>query len=107
MSNKKILVVDDDDMMRKMTSTILTRHEFEVLNAENGRDALAQLETVRPDLILLDVMMPEMDGYETCQKIRANPATSTIPVLMLTALASIEQKVKGFESGADDYLAKP
>lgn len=107
MSNKKILVVDDDDMMRKMTSTILTRHEFEVLNAENGRDALTQLETVRPDLILLDVMMPEMDGYETCQKIRANPATSTIPILMLTALASIEQKVKGFESGADDYLAKP
>ena len=105
--SKKILVVDDDDMMRKMTSTILTRHEFEVLNAENGRDALAQLETIKPDLILLDVMMPEMDGYETCQKIRANSATSKIPVLMLTALASIEQKVKGFEAGADDYLAKP
>jgi pilus assembly protein CpaE len=104
---KRILVVDDDDMMRKMTSTILTRHEFEVLNAENGRDALAQLETVKPDLILLDVMMPEMDGYEACRKIRADPATGMIPILMLTSLASIEQKVKGFEAGADDYLAKP
>jgi pilus assembly protein CpaE len=104
---KRVLVVDDDDMMRKMTSTILTRHEFEVLNAGNGREAVAQSESVKPDVILLDVMMPEMDGYEACQKIRANPATSAIPILMLTSLASVEQKVKGFESGADDYLAKP
>ncbi|MBI3738110.1 MAG: response regulator, partial [Chloroflexi bacterium] len=105
--SKRILVVDDDDMMRKMTSTILTRHEFEVLNASNGREALTSLSTNKPDLILLDVMMPEMDGYETCKKIRENSATAAIPILMLTALASIEQKVKGFEAGADDYLAKP
>ncbi len=105
--SKRILVVDDDDMMRKMTSTILARHEFEVLTASNGREALASLSTNKPDLILLDVMMPEMDGYETCKQIRANPPTAAIPILMLTALASIEQKVKGFEAGADDYLAKP
>jgi pilus assembly protein CpaE len=104
---KRVLVVDDDDMMRKMTSGILTRHGFDVLNAENGRDALAQVQSTRPDLILLDVMMPEMDGYEACRRIRADPATGTIPVLMLTSLASVEQKVKGFEAGADDYLAKP
>jgi pilus assembly protein CpaE len=103
----KILVVDDESITRKMVSTVLAKNHFVVGNAENGKDCLRQLSEFQPDLILLDVMMPEMDGYETCRAIRSNPATATLPIIMLTALDSIEQKVKGFESGADDYLPKP
>jgi pilus assembly protein CpaE len=90
-----------------MVSTILEKNHFSVATAENGRDCLRQLPVFKPNLILLDVMMPEMDGYETCRHIRSDPATATLPIIMLTALDSVEQKVKGFEAGADDYLPKP
>jgi pilus assembly protein CpaE len=103
----KILVVDDEPITRKMISTMLERNQFSVAVAENGKDCLRMLPVFTPDMVLLDVMMPEMDGYETCRLIRSNLATSRLPVIMLTALDSIEQKVKGFEAGADDYLPKP
>jgi pilus assembly protein CpaE len=103
----KILVVDDEPITRKMVSTILEKNGFSAATAENGRDCLRQLPSLKPDLILLDVMMPEMDGYETCSQIRSNPDTANLPIIMLTALDTIEQKVKGFETGADDYLPKP
>ena len=103
----KILVVDDEPITRKLVSAILEKNGFSAATAENGLDCLRQLPNIKPDLILLDVLMPEMDGYETCRQIRSNPDTANLPILMLTALDSLEQKVKGFENGADDYLPKP
>jgi len=101
------MLVDDDEMLRKITGALLTRQGFDVTVIENGPTALEQLKITRPDIILLDVMMPDMDGFSVCREIRANPRTARIPIIMLTALDSVENKVKGFEAGADDYLAKP
>ena len=103
----KVLLVDDDDVLRQMTGTLLARHGFDVLPAESGIKALESLKITHPDIILLDVMMPDMDGFSVCRQIRADPSTSHIPIVMLTALDSVENKVKGFEAGADDYIAKP
>jgi len=104
---KNVLLVDDDEMLRKMTQALLIKQGFDVIAVENGKKTLEQLKFTLPDIILLDVMMPEMDGFSVCREIRANPATARVPVIMLTALDSVENKVKGFEAGADDYLAKP
>jgi len=104
---KRILLVDDDEILRKMTGTLLEKQGFEVTAVSDGEKALEQLKFILPDAILLDVMMPGMDGFSACKAIRENPATMRIPVIMLTALDSVENKVKGFEAGADDYLAKP
>jgi two-component system cell cycle response regulator len=101
---KKILLVDDDDMLRKMMNVLLLKQGFDVIAVEDGPKTLEQLNISLPDIILLDVMMPGMDGFTTCREIRANPSTAHIPVIMLTALDSIENKVKGFDAGADDYI---
>lgn len=103
----KVLLVDDDDMLRKMMTTLLSKQGFDVLPAESGKTALEKLKTARPDVILLDVMMPDMDGFDVCRQVRADTAISHIPIIMLTALDSVENKVKGFEAGADDYISKP
>jgi len=105
--SKKVLLVDDDEMLRKMTSALLIKQGFDVTAAPDGPKALEQLKFILPDIILLDVMMPGMDGFTVCREIRTNPATARIPIIMLTALDSVENKVKGFEAGADDYLSKP
>ena len=102
-----VLLVEDDEAQRKMLTILLTKQGFVVLAAENGINALEELKKSRPDIILLDVMMPDMDGFSVCRQIRATPRISRIPVIMLTALSNIENKVKGFEAGADDYIAKP
>jgi pilus assembly protein CpaE len=104
---KKVLLVDDDDILRKMTGALLAKQGFEVVPIENGPKTIEYLKTNTPDIILLDVMMPDMDGFTVCREIRTNPATARIPIIMLTALDSVENKLKGFEVGADDYLAKP
>jgi pilus assembly protein CpaE len=104
---KQILLVDDDEMLRKMMNALLTKQGFDVIAVADGQKALEQLKFASFDTILLDVMMPGMDGFAVCREIRANPATAHIPIIMLTALDSVENKVKGFESGADDYLSKP
>jgi len=104
---KKVLLVDDDEILRKMMNTLLTKQGFDIITVEDGPKTLEKLNTTHPDIILLDVMMPGMDGFTVCREIRANPATARIPIIMLTALDSVENKVKGFEAGADDYLAKP
>jgi pilus assembly protein CpaE len=104
---KKVLLVDDDEMLRKMTEVLLSKQGFEVTAVENGAKTLQQLKFMLPDVILMDVMMPDMDGFTVCREIRANPVTASVPIIMLTALDSVENKVKGFEAGADDYLAKP
>jgi pilus assembly protein CpaE len=104
---QRILVVDDNKMTLDLVSRSLSRVGYEVITAENGPDALALVDNIQPDLIILDVMMPDMDGYEVCRQLRGKPNASQLPVLMLTALDSLEEKVKGFEAGADDYMTKP
>ena len=103
----KILVVDDTPKNVKLLADLLSVKGYSVVTAESGREALAQLETERPDLVLLDVVMPEMSGYEVCRKIRENVATQILPVVMVTALDPSEERIKGLDAGADDFLTKP
>jgi PAS domain S-box-containing protein len=103
----KILIVDDMPVNLSILSTFLTHYHFEVLAAQTGEIALKLAETKYPDLILLDVMMPNMDGFETCQQLKANANTQDIPVIFMTVLSDTINKVKGFELGAVDYIIKP
>jgi two-component system, OmpR family, response regulator len=100
----KILVVDDDAHIRELVKVFLKRDGFEVYEASNGVEALALLETVKAELVILDLMMPEMDGWEVCRVLKEN---SDVPILMLTAKGETSQKLRGFQLGADDYLVKP
>jgi DNA-binding response OmpR family regulator len=104
---EKILVVDDDIDTLRLVGLMLQRQGYQIAAANNGQQALAMAESEKPDLILLDLMMPDMDGYEVARRLRANPAISTIPIIMFTAKSQVDDKVSGFESGADDYLTKP
>ncbi|HNP71699.1 MAG TPA: response regulator transcription factor [Kouleothrix sp.] len=99
-----VLVVDDDPNIRELVRVFLRDAGFAVHEAADGLEALALLETTRPDLAILDVMMPRMDGWELCRELRAY---GDLPVLMLTAKGETAQKIKGFALGADDYLVKP
>lgn len=103
----RILVVDDNKLILKLVQDKLTAAGFEVYPAESAERAQAILPTVKPDLVVLDVMMPGMDGYAYCRELKSTPATSHIPVIMLTARGDIAEKVRGFEAGADDYIVKP
>ncbi|OGK95504.1 MAG: guanylate cyclase [Candidatus Rokubacteria bacterium RIFCSPHIGHO2_02_FULL_73_26] len=103
----KLLVVDDTPQNVKLLADLLTVKGYAVVTARSGREALEQVARARPDLVLLDVVMPEMSGYEVCRAIRANPATAALPVVMVTALDPAQERVKGIEAGADDFLSKP
>ncbi len=103
----KILVVDDQPINIKLLQRKLERQGLDVLVAYNGRECLKVVEEETPDLILLDVMMPEMDGIETCQHLKANPKTEAIPIIFITAKASKEGKLEGLDAGAVDYITKP
>ena len=100
----KILVVDDDPHIRELVQVFLHNEGFEVVEASDGVDALSKLDSVKVDLAIIDIMMPNMDGWELCRELRA---TFDIPILMLTAKAETNHKLKGFELGTDDYLVKP
>ncbi len=100
----KILVVDDEDLLVKGIRFNLQHDGYEVITGSNGLDAIAAAKTNTPDLIILDVMMPEMDGLEACSKIRE---FSNVPIILLTAKADDMDKLMGFDRGADDYLTKP
>ncbi len=104
---KKILIVDDDLDGLKLISLMLQRHGYEVITANAGNQAIVIANNELPDLVILDVMMPDMNGYEVCRRLRANPTTQPIPIIMFTAKTMIDDKVAGFEAGADDYLTKP
>jgi len=105
--NKKILIVDDDLESLKLIGLMLQRRGYEILAARDGPQALVMAETQDPDLVILDVLMPDMDGYEVCQRLRSNPLTACLPVVMFTAKTMAQDKVAGFRAGADDYLTKP
>jgi len=103
----KILVVDDEDHIRRILKFQLEKHGYRVVVAENGEIALELLRREAPDLVLLDLMMPKIDGFETCRRIRQNFQTSQIPIIMLTAKSELPDKIKGLQDGANDYLIKP
>ncbi|MBO1579503.1 envelope stress response regulator transcription factor HitR [Bacillus sp. XF8] len=100
----KILVVDDDPHIRELVSVFLEREGFQTYEAIDGMDALRKIEEVKMDMVILDIMMPNMDGWELCYELRKY---YDIPLLMLTAKGETSQKVKGFQLGTDDYLVKP
>jgi DNA-binding response OmpR family regulator len=101
----KLLIVDDDPHIRELVGLFLTREGFEVVEASDGVEALAVIEAEQINLAVIDVMMPNMDGWQLCRQLREH--NSEMPVLMLTAKGETSQKVKGFELGVDDYLVKP
>ena len=106
-SEYKILIVDDVMSNVLLLKVLLTNEKFQIATASNGRQALDQVIKEKPDLVLLDVMMPDVDGFTVAQRIRKNDETKDIPILMLTALSQINDKVNGFNIGVDDYLVKP
>jgi two-component system, cell cycle response regulator len=103
----RVLVVDDILSNVKLLEAKLTAEYFEVVTAFSGPEALSKIEDAAPDIVLLDVMMPGMDGFEVCRRIKANPRTAHIPVIMVTALDQSADRVTGIEAGADDFLTKP
>ena len=103
----KALIVEDDPEARKVLSLILKLDGYEILTASGGAEAVQAMMTVIPDLVLLDVMMPGMDGYQVCGWVRSNPVTAAVPVVMLSGKADPESVARGLEVGADEYLSKP
>jgi two-component system cell cycle response regulator len=103
----RVLIVDDIPTNLRLLEAKLTAEYFSVQSAQSGRVALELADADPPDIILLDVMMPEMDGFEVCRRLKANPRTAPVPVVMVTALSDTEDRVKGLEAGADDFLTKP
>ena len=103
----RILVVDDTPQNVKLLTDLLTVKGYAVVTAASGAEALVRIEADRPDLVLLDVVMPGMSGYEVCQRIRADKANGIMPVVMVTALDPASERIKGLDAGADDFLTKP
>lgn len=103
----KILVVDDNTIGREVLCTALEQEGYEVTGAANGLEALQLADKLLPDLVLLDVMMPGIDGFQVCRSLRENPILAEVPVIMITALATAEARLSGIEAGADDFIAKP
>jgi DNA-binding response OmpR family regulator len=108
-NNKKprILIIDDEESIFEVIEGLLLREGYDLTYVSSGKEALNQIEDILPDVILLDLMMPEMDGLETCQHIKANQRWCHIPIIMVTALSSKEDLARSLESGADDFLSKP
>src|SRR5437588_103188 len=103
----KVLVVDDTPLNIKLLGDLLTVKGYAVATAANGEEALAKLASDAPDIVLLDVMMPGLSGYDVCRRIRADPTTALLPVVMVTSLDPQTERVKGIEAGADDFISKP
>ena len=106
-TKKKILIVDDEKQLVSLVGLHMKMSGYEVLSANDGEEALVIVKEERPDLIILDLMLPKIDGWEVCKRLRAEGSMGNIPVIMLTARSESEDKLKGFECGADDYVTKP
>ena len=106
-TKKKILVVDDEKQLVSLVSLHMDMAGYEVLSARDGEEALAVVSAHKPDLLILDLMLPKIDGWEVCRRIRTEPEISDTPVIMLTACSDSGDKLRGFECGADDYVTKP
>lgn len=104
MDNKTVLIVDDESQIRELLSIYFIREGFNVAEAADGAEALLNMQEVRPDIIILDIMMPVLDGIEVCQQIRKQ---STVPIIILTSRTQDDDRILGLEMGADDYVAKP
>ena len=107
MTPAKILVVDDTPQNLKLLGDLLSVKGYSVSTAANGEEALAKVAAEKPDLVLLDVMMPGISGYEVCKRIRANPETALLPVVLCTSLDPKQERINGIEAGADDFIPKP
>lgn len=106
-NTSKILIVDDESFGRETLRILLASEEYELAFAANGKEALMQAHTLMPDLILLDVMMPDMDGFEVCRRLRDDALLSEVPILIITGLDDQESRIQGIEAGADDVISKP
>lgn len=107
MTRKKILLVDDADTILMMERMILHKEPYELVTAKDGQEAIAKAESEHPDLILLDVVMPKMNGFEVCQRLRQNDTTKTIPIIMVTTRGEPENVETGYRDGCSDYVTKP
>jgi len=107
MAALRVLIVEDEPDIRDLLVFHLERDGYQVAKARNGADALRQAQVSPPDLVVLDLMLPEMDGLEVCRRLRQNPVTQTVPIVMLTARGDEVDRVLGLEMGADDYVVKP
>ncbi|MGH7361243.1 MAG: response regulator transcription factor, partial [Candidatus Methylomirabilales bacterium] len=107
MAGEKVLVVDDEPLIAQMLTDRLQELYVNVIRASNGVEALEMAWEHVPDLILLDVMMPKIDGFEVAKILKENPRTATIPIIFLTALSQVKDKVRGLQLGAEDYVTKP
>ncbi len=103
----KILIVDDEPSSLDLTEALITAEGYRVIRAENGQQALQMLREERPDVVLMDVVMPELNGLETCRRIKTNPLSYATPVIIVTALNTPEEKIKAIKAGADDFITKP
>jgi DNA-binding response OmpR family regulator len=107
LQEQTVLIVDDAPANLGVIEDYLDAYNFEIVVARDGEKGIAIAHSIQPDLILLDVMMPGIDGFETCRRLKADESTQNIPVIFMTALNNIEDKLKGFEAGGVDYLIKP
>ena len=103
----RILIADDNQQNRELVEAYLSDEDYLIEMANDGQHTLTQVEAFQPDLILLDIMMPKMSGFEVCQKLKSQPQTQSIPVLMITALRETADIEKAVDAGADDFLSKP
>ncbi|TRZ49710.1 DNA-binding response regulator [bacterium] len=106
-AKRKILVVDDEKELVKLITFNLSIAGYDVLSAKNGIEALEISEQENPDLIILDIILPRIDGWEVCRRLRQNPHTTNIPIIILSALSEVNDKLRGFDLGIDDYVTKP
>lgn len=107
MAKNKILIVEDEESLLRLESILLTSKGYEVIGASNGQQALDAVSAHSPDLVLLDIMLPEIDGFEVCNRIKSNPETKQIPVIIVTAKKTGDDMARGEAAGADWYITKP
>lgn len=107
MDFRKILLVDDSETVLQMEQMILAEHSYELILARDGEEGVAKALATRPDLILMDVVMPKMDGFEAVRKLRDNAQTRAVPIVMVTSKGEMESMEAGYENGCSDYILKP